>query len=241
MYIFQGIETSYDFTSVVTFANGNTSSFHKVEHIYAQQEKQDFSFTMKGSTDETFDGKTPEDWAAIVLEFGKALYPINLSVSEQGDFMAVDDFEGVKQHWKDERQRLVDYYNNYWIEKESNRYALALKTEEKFYRTLKENMFYRLFFWREGQTDQQVVVRDFPLRARLSIFTFQGKSYDEKGGVCYDTYQVNDEGSGRLLGGHAKLQLYRDKDGLPNEIKLWARVEETDTGYFTKEITIKRI
>lgn len=241
MYNFSFIESVYEFNTCITFANGQKSSFRKLEHIQAEEGKDGYAFTMKGSSNETLDDKEPEDWDAIVLEFGKALYPIGLRVSGQGEFVGLRDFEGIKEHWKARRQEIIDYYNSYLIEKESNRYALALKTEDKFYHILKENMFYRLFLWQESLQNQKVEIRDFPTRARLAIFTFQGKSYDEKGGVCYDTYQVNDEGSGRLLGGHAKLQLYRDKDGLPNEIKLWARVEETDTGYFTKEITIKRI
>ncbi|MBO4531341.1 MAG: hypothetical protein IK017_11885 [Paludibacteraceae bacterium] len=241
MYNFSFIESVYEFNTCITFANGQKSSFRKLEHIQAEEGKDGYAFTMKGSSNETLDDKEPEDWDAIVLEFGKALYPIGLRVSGQGEFVGLRDFEGIKEHWKARRQEIIDYYNSYLIEKESNRYALALKTEDKFYHILKENMFYRLFLWQESLQNQKVEIRDFPTRARLAIFSFHEKKYDKTGGIIYDTYDVTDEGSGQLLSGHAKLHLRRDKDGLPGEISLWARVEEKDAGFFTKEITIKRI
>lgn len=239
-YQFNHIETAYDFSSVVTFANGQRSAFHKVEHVEARMDGNDYSFLMKGSSDETLNGVVPEEFDAIILEFGKALYPIDLRISDQGEFIAVNDFEGLKEHWLARRKEIVDYYNSYLIEKESNKYALALKTEEKFFNTLKENMLYKLLFWREEEPVASLGVRDFPSRARISTFVFQGRKVVD-GFSRYDTYDFRDEGSGRLLGGHATLRIGRDDDGLPSEIGFQAKVEEQDTGYFTKEITIKRI
>lgn len=241
MYDISQIETCYEFVSCVTFCDGHKSTFCKKEHVKAVGSDGLYIFTMLGSSEETVDGMAPVDWSDIILQFAKALYPITLRVSGQGDFMAVENFEELRRRWKEKCQKIIDYYNSSLIEEESQRFALVMETEDKFFHTLKENVFYRLFFWTVDQPVQQVVIRDFPSYARLAIFSFQEKKYDENGGLCYETYEVKDEGSGRLLSGHAKLRLSRDFDGLPKEIHLKARVEEAETGYFTKEITIKRL
>ncbi len=231
-YNINQIEASYDFDSCITFVNGRKSVFHKTENIQIKKNRGGYEFLMLGSNEETLNGKTPDEFDAIILEFGKALYPMSLQVSEKGDFLGINDFNKLKDHWMTRRREIVEYYENFFpIKKQSYRYSLALDSEDKFYNILKENMFYRLLFWQEESPKQEVIIRDFPQMERLSIFTFQGTT---------ETYAVRDEGSGRLVSGHAKIHILRDDDGLPNEIKLWARVEEQDTGYFTKEITIKR-
>ena len=242
MYDFERIEASYEFSSCVTYTDCHKSTFRKIEHVKVGCTDDARIFTMQGSSEETIDGKEPEGWGEIILRFGKALYPITLNVNERGKVIGIKDFEKTKEHWMTRRREIVESYeNNFLIKKESYRYALALKTEEKFIDILNKNMFYRLLLWQDGISGQMIEIRDFPASGRLAIFTFNDKKYDDNGGVSYETGQVNDEGSGRLLSGQAKLQIYRDKDGLPKEIKLKARVEEAETGYFTKEITIKRL
>lgn len=240
MFDIEQLNTSFDFTATVIFANGHQSVFHKEEHICAKRVKDYYDFTFQGSSNESINNKAPEEWDDIVLQFGKALYPLSLKVSEQGELTGVRDFEKVKDHWFAKRQEIIDYYNSYLIEKESNRYALALMSEEKFSNIIKKNMFYRLLFWQDELSSQEIEIRDFPARARLAIFSFQG-GRREREYLCYDTSHVHDEGSGRLLSGRCTLRIRRDADGLPGEISLKARVEEQDTGYFIKEITIRRL
>ncbi len=242
MYDFERVEASYEFLSCVTYTDCHKSNFRKIEHMKAECADGSYVFTMLGSTEESVDGIVPEGWGEIILKFGKALYPISLKVNENGEVFGINEFEKFKEQWMTRRREIVESYeNNFFIKKESYRYALALKTEEKFIDILRRNMFYCLLLWQDVASEHKVEIRDFPASGRLAIFTFNDKKYDDNGGVSYETGQVNDEGSGRLLSGQAKLQIYRDKDGLPKEIKLKARVEEAETGYFTKEITIKRL
>ncbi len=240
MFTFNHIEADYSFSAKVTFADGHVTLFSKKDHVEVNKRKDVYLFTMHGSSDEKLNGKDPDEFDAVVLELGKALYPIDLRVSEEGEFLGVDDFEALKNQWEANRKKIIDFYNSYLVEKESNRYALAFDSEEKFFNILKKNMLYRLLFWLDKSPNQEVEIRDFPARARLAIFTFPGGIFDGKG-WSYDTYSLRDEGSGRLLSGHAKLTVMRGADGLPDEIVLKARVEEQDTGYFSKEVTLKRL
>lgn len=240
MYTFNHIEADYAFSGKVTFADGHVSLFTKKDHVEVTKRKDVYICAMHGSSDEKLNGNDPDEFDAVILEFGKALYPMSLRVSEEGELLGVDDFDGLKEHWLAKRKEIIDYYNSYVVEKESNRYALALDSEEKFFNIIKKNMLYRLLFWQDELPNQEVEIRDFPARARLAIFTFPSGKFGGKG-VGYDTYSLHDEGSGRLLGGHATLSVTRGADGLPDEIVLKARVEEQDTGYFSKEVTLKRL
>ena len=241
MYDFERIEASYEFSSCVTYTDCHKSTFRKIEHVKVGCTDDARIFTMQGSSEETIDGKEPEGWGEIILRFGKALYPITLNVNERGKVIGIKDFEKTKEHWMTRRREIVESYeNNFLIKKESYRYALALKTEEKFIDILNKNMFYRLLLWQDGISGQRIEIRDFPATGRLAIFTFQG-GRREGDFVCYETSQVQDEGSGRLLSGSSTLRIRRDADGMPGEISLWSKVEEQDTGYFIKEITLRRL
>lgn len=230
----------YEFNSCVTFANGHKSSFRKVEHIQVVKSDDGYSFTMLGPSDATIDGNEPEEWNAIILQFGKALYPYNLLVSENGEMIGVQDFEKIKDHWFEQRRGIIDYYNSYLVEKESNRFYLAFNSEEKFFNIIKNNMFPRLLFWQDNLKNQEVEIRDFPAAKRLAIFTF-GEGKKNNGEICHETYNVRDEGSGRLLSGECTLRIRRDADGLPGNVFLKVQVEELNTGYFFKEMTLKRL
>lgn len=240
MYTFSNLDTTYEFNSCVTFANGDTNTFRKIEHVSAENIGDSYIFTMQGSSEETLDGDEPEGWDAIVLKFGKALYPFSLQVSNEGRLNGFKDFEKIRNQWLERRQSIIDYYNDYYIEKESDRYYFVLKTEEKFFGILQKNMFYRLLFWQDNIDVEDIEIRDFPLNTRLTTFTFN-KGRFEDGFMCYTSGIVHDEGSGRLIDGVCKLKISRSPDGLPKEITLSAKVEEQDTGYFTKKLTIKRL
>lgn len=241
MFKFESINASYEFSSCVTFVDGHKSSFRKVERLKAENTKEAYVFTMLGTSEEMVDGKEPEEWGAIILHFGKELYPYSLLVSDQGDLLRVQDFERVREHWMTRKKELMEFYeHNFLIKKEAYRYALALKTEEKFLDIIRRNMFYKLLFWQDNIMGQEVEIRDFPAPQRLAIFTFQdGK--EENDALCFETACVHDEGSDRLLSGKCTLRIHRAMDGLPAEVSLWARVEEQDTGYFIREITIRRL
>ncbi|MBO4529121.1 MAG: hypothetical protein IK017_12940 [Paludibacteraceae bacterium] len=250
MYDFEYSSTIYEFASVVTFANGKRSEFKKKDQILFNRddtEKDKFVVTMLGSHDETIDGNPVDDFNQIILQFGKALYPIKMKVSDHGEIEHLLDFSEMKERWKLRREELIEYYEyEYLVKKQSHRYAVGLKSEEKFFGILKENMLYRLFFWYDNKQPQDLILHDFPARARKAIFTFDGKTSIEKKekeekGIIYDTYEVHDEGSKKILSGHAQLTIQFSEDGLPDRIMLWARVEEKDVGYFTKEVVIKRL
>ena len=81
----------------MTFVDGHKSTFRKVESIQAQREKEGYLFTFLGTSDELIDGKEPEDWNPIILQFGRALCPYGLQVTEQGELTGVHDFETVKK------------------------------------------------------------------------------------------------------------------------------------------------
>ena len=233
MYDIKQTDVSYVFHSSVTFTNGHKSTFQKIEHVQIKKTTNGkYEFKMIGSDEELLNGKEPEEFDAIVLEFGKVLYPISLQVSEDGEFLGINDFENLKEHWLTRGREIVEHYNSdVLIENEYKRYALSLASKETFYNILKYNSFYRLLFWNEDLLKREFVIRDFPACGRQVTFYFNDKN---------ETYTFCDEGSGRILNGHATIQLHRDNDGLLNEIKLTAKVEEQDIGYFTKEISLKR-
>lgn len=94
----------------MTFVDGHKSTFRKVESIQAQREKEGYLFTFLGTSDELIDGKEPEDWNPIILQFGRALCPYGLQVTEQGELTGVHDFETVKKHGENEaRKKRSDY------------------------------------------------------------------------------------------------------------------------------------
>ena len=236
-----GSSLKYEFTSLVTFANGKCSEFKKKEALQINKKGRGYLFTFLGSSDEMLQNEPVEDVDEIVLTFGKALYPLTMQVSENFLPEQLVDFQAVKDRWLKLRNELSEKNDyNYYINKELDKYELGLKSEEKLFSILKENMFYKLLFWQMGEERQSLVIRDFPAWTRLSIFSFQHPKKENESWL-FDTYDVHDEGSGHLLSGHATIHYTRGDDDMPKQIVVWARIEEEHIGYFTKQITIKRI
>ncbi len=241
MYNFDDISASYEFCTCITFPDGQKNSFSKVEHIEAKVVKTGFLFTFEGSGDESFDGTEPDDWSSIFLSFGKALYPYTLQVSENGKLIGIKDFEKLKARWTATQEEILDKYDyNYEIKKIAYSYAYTLKSEKMFLSMLRRNMFFHLFFWQDNLPNQEIEIKDFPINSLISIFCIQNKKIDNDV-LCYETDTVYDEGTFDLLSGECKVNIRRDLDGLPSEITVFAKVEKRYRGYYTKEITLRRL
>lgn len=236
-----GTPINYEFTSLVTFANGKRSEFKKKESLRVEEKRDGYVFTFLGSTEETLQNKPVDDVDEIVLQFGKALYPLSMQVSKGFVPEKLVDYPVVKERWLKYRKEMsekCDY--NYFINKELDSYELVLSSEERLFSTLIENMLYKLFFWQMEADGQELVIRDFPAWERLAIFKFN-RPKKENGSWVFESLDVHDEGSGHLLSGRATINYTYGDDNLPEQIVLWARVEEENIGYFTKQITIKRV
>ncbi len=241
MYNFDNIAASYEFSACVMFADGKKTSFTKVEHIQAKREDEGYCFTFNGSSNEKVNGKDPEDWNAIIIEFGKALYPYSLQVSDHGRLNSILDFDNFKEHWMTRRREIVEYYEcNFPIKKMSYSYSLSLKTEKKFLNILRKNLFYRLLFWQDDQTNQEIEIRDFPGREKFAIFSFDS-GIEENGEVVFKTDRGFDDGTYHMQSGNCIINIRRDDDGLPIEIVLRAKVEQQYKGFFTKEVKLRRL
>lgn len=230
----------YEFTSLVTFANGKHSQLKKIESLSINKKSNGYICTFEGSCEETLQNEPISGINEVVLLFGKALYPLSIKVSKNGTLESIVDFPMVKERWMKKRDELVAKYNNYYINKEAESYALGLESEETLLSILKENMFYKLLFWQVDKDEQTLEIRDFPSYARSAIFSFRRPKRENDSWV-FDTFDVYDEGSGHILSGRSTLSCIYDDNGLPESVNVKSMVEEENVGYFTKEIAIKKI
>lgn len=236
-----GTLIKYEFTSLVTFANGKRSQMKKIESLSINKKGNYYICTFEGSCEETLQNEPISGINEVVLSFGKALYPLSIKVTTDGNLEEIVDFPMVKERWMKKRDELVAKYdNNYYINKEAESYALGLKSEETLLSILKENMFYKLLFWQVDKDEQTLEIRDFPSYARSAVFSFR-RPKKENGSWLFDTFDVRDEGSGHILSGRSTLSCIYDDNGWPESVKLKTMVEEENIGYFTKEIAIKKI
>lgn len=241
MYNFEEISASYEFCTCITFADGHKSSFRKVEHIEAIRDKFGFKFTFEGSEDETFDGKEPDDWGAIFLELGKKLYPYTLQVGENGELIGVQDFDELKERWLTSRDELLENYeHNFEVKKVAFSYAYSLNSERMFLSLLRRNLFFHLLFWQDNLPSQEIEIKDFPDMSSLSVFLFQ-RGIEENGYLCYNADTVYEKDAYNLVGGNCTMKIRRGADGLPDDVSLVAKVEKRYRGYYTEEITLRRM
>lgn len=241
MYNFENISALYEFCTCVTSPDGCESTFRKVEHIEAKREKSGYTFSFEGCSQEVVDGKEPEDWNAITLDFSKAFYPYSLEVAENGKLIGVKDYQKIIEHWNRRRDELYEKYDyNIHVMDHSHIFMQVLESERMFLSVLKRNIFYRLLFWQDNLPSQEIEIRDFPSPRMITIFSFEG-GVKGKNCLCYKTDKVFDEGSCRNQAGDCTIKVHRDADGLPKEITVIANVVKKYTGSFSKKITLKRL
>lgn len=243
MYNFnKKISLSYEFSVCVTHEDGHKTTYCKVEHIDAQKDNTGFLFTLNGSSEETINGKEPEDWGEIYLKFEKAKYPYSLQTTAEGKLIAVKNFDEFKERWMEQRSKLVEYYEyNQYVKEVSYNYMYTLTSERMFISILNRNSFFNFLFWQDSLLNHEVEIQDFPTPEMLSIFCFHGKGIKDGDTLIYKTDKVYDEGNGYLLGGNCTIIIRRDADGLPEEVTLSANVERDNYGFFNKEMKLKRL
>lgn len=241
MYNFKNITCSYELCTFVTFADGKKNAFRKVEHIAAQKVKNGFEFTFLGCEEETLEGGELNDWGKYFMELGKALYPFTLLTNGNGKLVGVRDFEKMKERWIASMDAIIESYaNNYEVKKVAHSYSQSLATEKIFLSSLRRNMFFRILFWQDDLNSKEVEIMNFPYNPALSIFCFQGGKKDEDG-ISYETDTVYDEGTFDLLSGNCAMRIRRGADDLPNEVTLSTKVEKRYSGYYIKEIKLRRL
>ena len=239
-YDFDNINVAYDFLSRTTFVTGEQFVYEKQDKISARRDGSDYIFTMLGSEDERVNGEEINDSYRIPLDFGKAMYPLSLRVSDEGKLLDIVNFDGLKEQWEKKAKELDEYYGYAPVVLTLHRQYEDVLKDDPFVKVLANNMMYRLLFWHESSIAEPVSVPHFPEPEREAFYLFREKQVKKDGGIHYETQETYDEGSGNMVGGEGKLDFTYAPDGLPQEIKLWVKLEEKDKGYFFHEVIMKR-
>ena len=82
----------------------------------------------------------------LSAECGKVLYPLQITVSNQGVFTAVYNIEVIKKRWQDKKPSLQQYYNGPVAQSIINSMDKALSDKALVYNALAQDWFYTLFF-----------------------------------------------------------------------------------------------
>lgn len=240
-YVFDNIEVEYHFLSRTTFVTGKKFEFEKKDKFSASQTDKGYLFTMYGPYDESVRGGSVDGMYQPEIDFGKTLYPMRLKVSNEGVMLGVDNIEEVRKQWRGKADGIEASYGYAPVVMAlSRQYERALNGDSFFTETLPNNIFYRLMFWNKERIGDPIVISHFPSPYRMASYYFEEKSGEGKT-AHYEAKEVTDEGSGNLLSGVARLDFSYAPDGLPQEIKLWTKMEEKDTGYFFHEVIINRL
>ncbi len=239
-YNFDNINVAYDFLSRTTFVTGEQFIYEKQDKISARRDGDMFHFTMLGSEDEKINGEEINDSYRITLDYGKALYPLTLKISDDGKLLDIEDLDDVRKQWGEKSEKLNEYYGYAPIVITLCRQYGEVLNGNLFFNVLYNNMMYRLLFWHESSLNIPISVPNFPAPDRYAYYSFGGKDVLKDGTVHYEAQEWHDEGSGNMVGGEGKLDFTYAPDGLPQEIKLWVKLEEKDKGYFFHEVIMKR-
>ena len=100
----------YEFTSLVTFANGKHSQLKKIESLSVNKKGNYYICTFEGSCEEALQNEPISGINEVVLLFGKALYPLSIKVTTDGNLEEIVDFPMVKERWMKKRDELVAKY-----------------------------------------------------------------------------------------------------------------------------------
>lgn len=240
-YNFDNIEVTYHSLSRTTFVTGKKFEFEKKDKVSASRAKDGFLFTMYGSSDEEVRGSSVEGMYQPVIDYGRALYPIKVKVSNEGVMLGVDNIEEVRKQWREKADEIDASYGYSPVTMTMARqYESVLNDDTFFTETLPDNLMYRFLFWDEKRIGDPIVISNFPSPYRMASYFMERKG-GEGNTAHYEEKKVTDEGSGNLVSGEARLDFVYAPDGLPQEIKLWVKMEEKDTGYFFHEMIMNRI
>lgn len=239
-YKFEEIAVEYQFMSCTTWMTGEKFTYEKLDKFVVKRSGNEYLFTVLGSENETINGEEINDSYRVILDYGKALYPLTLKVYSDGKLLDIQDVEAVRKQWGKKAEELNEYYGYAPVAMTISRQYGMVLSDGSFLDVLRNNMIYRLLFWHDSFVWEPVSVPHFPEPERKAFYWFGNKQVITEGSFHYEAIKMCDEGSGKMVGGEGILDLFYSSDGLPSEIKLWVKLEEKDKGYFFHEVVIKR-
>lgn len=240
MYKFKQIETSYQFTSCVTFAKGPKSVYSAIEEIIALTDwGGGFNFFLNGSRENTLNGEPAQGFDQIMLRTGKALYPVELNVSKDGIVRKVNNYPEVSRRWEAERKSIIDEYKkSYFVERYLNISSKGLLSEQTLLASLKRNSFVQLLFMAPAQPSQRFTVYDFPKSGNQVDIEFD-LHHTGNEGVHYKASLK--EKTGEILSGDGALTCTYSEKGMPKRLSLELTFEVANEGYYNKRILVEQI
>ncbi|WP_310555680.1 hypothetical protein [Flavobacterium sp.] len=91
-----------------------------------------------------------QEWSSVMHEFleevTKSIYPLELIVNDDGNWIGIQNFESIAKRWKSIKLDLLDYYEGYEIVKRLLYYDTLFKDENRLTDLLQKDVFLKTYF-----------------------------------------------------------------------------------------------
>lgn len=123
-------------------------------------------------TSKTFINDSEPDSIAdcLAVEVGSVLYPLQICVSKEGNFISIVNFDAILKRWNLKKEILNQYYKGEWAEKYILLTEQGMRDEEILYRSLKNDWFLTAFF--NGIYDNYSEKRTVEKNMHFPFFSF---------------------------------------------------------------------
>jgi hypothetical protein len=142
-----------------------------------------YSFTVEKKEQVLINGQIPQQiMDRIMLQMGESLYPVQLSVSNDGELMSVENFEIVSQRWNMEAHaQLLKHNNSPTLLRYINNSRKNIESEEALRQSLMRDSFIKLFFCGlfSSKRDYDFVFENFPEKEQRQAFVCNKKTAND--------------------------------------------------------------
>ena len=164
MFTFKNIEDTYNI-NVKDFMPDNTNHTYSAKmDVYAyRKDREHYIFKLLRRHDVLINEEKPEQTSDMVmLEIGDSLYPIELSVTQEGIIMAIENFSEIKERWTDKRNELLKKYPTEAFEHYLKTSENNMKDQQDFLQILQRDPFIQFYFMSVHRDTVIFVLRHFP-------------------------------------------------------------------------------
>src|SRR5574344_583370 len=239
MYKLKTAKGSYLCTIELSMPNGKETKLQYIEHISIRTcPIGNYSITLLGTTDETLDGLPMQDFDAVMLLIGKALYPVELNLREDNSIESVSNFDMMKQTWQKRCSNILAIYENADLVKHYiDITAKNIANEATFLSAFMRGGFMPLFLAGEPKATHVFFMYDFPhvgdvTETHFSMPMFNGAEF---------IYHMPKKESKSFFKEYGLMHCQYPGSGLPEYIEMERCVEADGEGYYRKKMMIKLI
>lgn len=231
--------SEYTFFSEHLSSNGHKSFYsHNIAVSFAKDRYGGKALTLGRKTEESINGKQPEEFDFLMSWLGNSLYPLTVRVDEMGNATEIINIDEARKRYSAEGHRIMEHYKQApLIVKYVEKCIESAEDDKEFLQSIARSNIYQLATICMDIPGYTYHLADFPCVGDVLTFPLLAANENETE-MLLTIPEIKTER--KILSHEGKVYVHKAEKDAIDHIQLMLRVEIENEGYYTRKLELKR-